>query len=111
MAEPVEPSALVPESARTPWSPQYPVSEQLPWVPGAEKGKIVQAIGAVGEYQGKRQLTLTAPLRILPASAGSVEQFLPRIARKPDELWAWIDQQRLAATRGDSQRSCGVATI
>lgn len=73
-------------------------SEQLPWVAGAEKGKVVQAIGTVGEYQGKRQLTLTAPLRVLPSSAGSVEQFLPRIARKPDELWAWIDQQRSTLT-------------
>jgi 3'-5' exoribonuclease len=71
-------------------------SEQLPWVAGAERGKIVQAIGTVGEYQGKRQLTLSAPLRVLPASAGSAEQFLPRIARKSEELWAWIDQQRSA---------------
>ena len=73
-------------------------SEQLPWVAGAEKGKIVQAIGNVGEYQGKRQITLTAPLRVLPSSAGRVEQFLPRIERKPDELWAWIGPQRSALT-------------
>jgi 3'-5' exoribonuclease len=75
-------------------------SEQLPWVAGAEKGKIVQAIGTVGEYQGKRQLTLTAPLRVLPALAASAEQFLPRVARRTEELWAWIDQQRatLAST-------------
>lgn len=73
-------------------------SEQLPWVAGAEKGKIVQAIGTVGEYQGKRQLTLSAPLRVLPASAGSADQFLPRITRKTQELWAWIDQQRSALT-------------
>lgn len=69
-------------------------SEQLQWVAGAEKGKIVQAIGTVSDYQGKRQLTLSAPLRVLPASAGSADQFLPRIARKTDEMWAWIDQQR-----------------
>jgi 3'-5' exoribonuclease len=73
-------------------------SEQLPWVAGAEKGRIVQAIGTVGEYQGKRQLSLTAPLRVLPSSAASAEQFLPRIARRTDELWAWIDQQRAALT-------------
>jgi 3'-5' exoribonuclease len=73
-------------------------SEQLSWVAGAEKGKVVQAIGTVGEYQGKRQLALTAPLRVLPSSAANAEQFLPRIARKTEELWAWIDQQRTVLT-------------
>ena len=73
-------------------------SEQLSWVAGAEKGKIVQVIGTVGEYQGKRQLTLTAPVRVLPPAAGSAEQFLPHIARKTEELWAWIDEQRAALT-------------
>lgn len=73
-------------------------SEQLAWVAGAEKGKIVQVIGTVGEYQGKRQLTLTAPVRVLPTAAGSAEQFLPRIGRSAEELWAWIDAQRVALT-------------
>ncbi len=73
-------------------------SEQLSWVAGAERGKIVQAIGNVGEYQGKRQLTLSAPLRVLPSSSGSIEQFLPRIQRRPDELWGWVDQQRATLT-------------
>ncbi|MBW7932021.1 MAG: HD domain-containing protein [Gemmatimonadaceae bacterium] len=71
-------------------------SEQLSWVAGADKGKVVQVIGTVGEYQGKRQLTLSAPVRVLPASAASADQFLPRIARKTEELWAWVDQQRSA---------------
>lgn len=71
-------------------------SEQLPWVAGAERGKVVQVIGTVGEYQGKRQLTLSAPLRVLPATAASAEQFLPRISRASEELWGWIDQQRSA---------------
>ncbi len=73
-------------------------SEHLPWVAGAEKGKIVQAIGTVTEYQGKRQLALSAPLRVLPASAGKADQFLPRIGRKTEELWAWVDQQRASLT-------------
>ncbi len=73
-------------------------SEQLPWVAGAEKGRVVQAIGSIGEYQGKRQLTLTAPLRVLPSSAASAESFLPRIARKTEDLWGWVDQQRAALT-------------
>lgn len=70
--------------------------EHLPWVAGADKGKVVQVIGTVGEYQGKKQLTLTAPLRVLPTSAQNAEQFLPRIARKTEELWGWVDQQRAA---------------
>lgn len=72
-------------------------SEQLAWVTGAEKGRIVQVIGTVGEYQGKRQLNLTAPLRVLPGAA-SIEQFLPRISQPPEELWGWIDAQRSALT-------------
>jgi len=70
--------------------------EQLPWVAGAVKGAVVQVIGAVNEYAGKRQLTLTAPLRVLPRDASRAESFLPHIARKTEELWNWIDQQRTA---------------
>ncbi len=73
-------------------------TEQLSWVAGATKGAVVQAIGTVSEYAGKRQLTLTAPLRVLPSDSVRAESFLPRIARKPEELWGWVDQQRSALT-------------
>lgn len=73
-------------------------TEQLSWVAGAVKGMVVQAIGTVGEYAGKRQLSLTAPLRVLPRDGANVESFLPRIARKTEELWHWVDQQRAALT-------------
>lgn len=73
-------------------------TEQLSWVAGAVKGTVVQAIGTVGEYAGKRQLSLTAPLRILPRDSAHVESFLPRITRKTEELWNWVDQQRVALT-------------
>ena len=73
-------------------------TEQLSWVAGAAKGAVVQAIGNVSEYAGKRQLTLTAPLRVLPSDSVRAESFLPRIARKPEELWGWVDQQRSALT-------------
>ncbi len=72
--------------------------EQLPWVTGATKGTVVQVIGTVGEYAGKRQLALTAPVRVLPKDAARAESFLPHIARKTEELWHWIDQQRAALT-------------
>ena len=71
-------------------------SEQLPWVAGADKGKVVQAIGTVEDYAGRRQLKLTAPLRVLPSSAGIAEQFLPHITRDTAELWDWVDQARTA---------------
>lgn len=71
-------------------------SEQLSWVAGAIRGAVVQAIGTVGEYAGKRQLALTAPLRVLPRDSARAESFLPHITRKPDELWDWVDQQRMA---------------
>ena len=73
-------------------------TEQLSWVAGAVKGTVVQAIGTVGEYAGKRQLSLTAPLRVLPRDSANGEWFLPRIARKTEELWHWVDQQRAALT-------------
>ena len=69
-------------------------TEQLSWVAGAVKGVIVQAIGTVGEYAGKRQLSLTAPLRVLPRDTVNAEAFLPRIAQSTEELWHWVDQQR-----------------
>jgi len=73
-------------------------TEQLSWVAGAVKGTVVQAIGTVSEYAGKRQLSLTAPLRVLPRDSANIESFLPRIARKTEELWHWVDQQRAALT-------------
>lgn len=73
-------------------------TEQLSWVAGAVKGTVVQVIGTVGEYAGKRQLSLTAPLRVLPRDSAHIEAFLPRITRKTEELWGWVDQQRAALT-------------
>jgi len=73
-------------------------TEQLSWVAGAVKGVVVQAIGTVGEYAGKRQLSLTAPLRVLPRDSAHIESFLPHITRKTEELWNWVDQQRVAIT-------------
>lgn len=73
-------------------------TEHLSWVAGATRGAVVQVIGTVGEYAGKRQLTLTAPVRVLPRESVRAESFLPRISRKPEELWNWVDQQRAALT-------------
>ena len=67
---------------------------QLDWAAGAEKGRVVQVIGEVAAFHGKRQLRLTAPLRVLPDALVRPEHFLPRIAVATDTLWDWIDRAR-----------------
>lgn len=71
-------------------------SSQLEWVDGAQKGAVVQALGQIGVYQktGKRQIQLTGPVRVIPATQVRAEEFLPRIAGDPDRLWHWIDKVR-----------------
>lgn len=71
-------------------------SNQREWAEGTARGRVVQAIGQVATYQrtGKRQLQLTAPLRVLPEESVNPEDFLPRIATPPEKLWDWIDRTR-----------------
>jgi 3'-5' exoribonuclease len=73
-------------------------AEQLAWAEGAERGAVVQATGHVSVYgrngHSKRQLTLTAPLRVLPAAKVRAEDFLPRIAGDCTRLWDWVDRTR-----------------
>jgi 3'-5' exoribonuclease len=64
------------------------------WADGAVPGTIVQAIGHVSSYDSKRQLKLTAPLRVLPKSEARLEDFLPRIAQDPAALWDHLDKFR-----------------
>ena len=58
-------------------------SDKLEWADGARSGKVVQAIGDITIYSktgaGKKQLSLTGPVRILPDEVFSAEQFLPSI--------------------------------
>lgn len=75
--------------------------EQLAWIEGVKTGSVVQAIGAVETYQGRRQLKLTAPLRVVAASAASLEEFLPRIAVETSRLWDQVDKWR--AEMGSAQ--------
>jgi 3'-5' exoribonuclease len=68
--------------------------EQLPWVEGVKPGSVVQVIGAIEIYQGKRQLKFTAPLRIVANGAINLDEFLPRIKGDVAELWAIVDEWR-----------------
>src|SRR6476646_3842282 len=69
---------------------------QREWADGADRGRVVQAIGQVGLYAktGKRQIQLTGPLRVLPAEHVDLHAFLPRIAGDTTKLWDWIDKRR-----------------
>lgn len=67
---------------------------QLDWIAGAEKGRVVQVIGEIGAFQRRRQLRITGPLRVLPAESVHPEGCLPRIAIPTEQLWDWIDKAR-----------------
>ena len=64
------------------------------WADGAVPGTIVQAIGQISSYDSKRQLKLTAPLRLLPRDGASLDDFLPRISQDPSALWDHLDKMR-----------------
>lgn len=78
--------------------------EQVPLVQGVRPGQVVQTIGVIEEYQGRRQLKLTAPPRVVPAGAATIDEFLPRITQPAEELWAKVDAWR-AEMRGSLRRA------
>lgn len=68
--------------------------EQLPFLEGVKAGSIVQVIGAVESYQGRRQLKITAPLRVVAPSAVNIDEFLPRVNVDAAKLWDTVDKWR-----------------
>ncbi|MBX3134344.1 MAG: HD domain-containing protein [Gemmatimonadaceae bacterium] len=73
--------------------------EMVPQVAAVKPGHVVQVIGVIEEYAGRRQLKLTAPPRVVPTGSADIEQFLPRIRVPEQELWAKVDAWR-AEMRG-----------
>ncbi len=75
-------------------------ANQREWADGADRGRVVQAIGQVGVYAktGKRQIQLTGPLRVLPHEQVDLQAFLPRIAGDTVKLWDWVDKRRAELT-------------
>ena len=73
-------------------------SERLDWAAGAEKGKVVQVVGDIGAFgdEGarKRQLQVSAPLRVLPPNEFDPSEFLPRVEMSFERLWDGIDKLR-----------------
>lgn len=72
-------------------------SDKLDWAAGADRGKIVQAIGDIALYgrngTAKRQLALSAPLRVIPDNQVDPLSFLESVG-DCTQLWDWIDRQR-----------------
>jgi 3'-5' exoribonuclease len=79
-------------TGRIPTAPVW--LNQIDWVAGAEKGRVVQVIGEIGAFQRRRQLRLSGPLRVLPEESVVPEGFLPRIGVATEQLWDWIDRAR-----------------
>jgi 3'-5' exoribonuclease len=73
-------------------------SDKLEWADGAMPGRVVQAIGNVATYAKggtqKRQLQLSAPVRVVNESLVNLEEFLPRIDGDCVQLWNWVDRTR-----------------
>ena len=67
--------------------------KDLPFVEGVRRGHVVQVIGDVAEYRGRRQLRVTAPLRLLPAGAVDVTQLLPTVG-DVTRYWEVLDGWR-----------------
>ncbi|HEX5437883.1 MAG TPA: HD domain-containing protein [Gemmatimonadaceae bacterium] len=68
------------------------------WVDGAERGAIVQVIGHIASYEAngtsKRQLALTAPVRLVSPESARIEEFLPAIEGDITKLWDALDRYR-----------------
>ncbi len=72
-------------------------SNNKTWADGAERGAVVEAVGQISFYgtgaASKRQLNVSAPLRIVPAGQVDVNAFLPSIG-DCTRLWAHLDKMR-----------------
>lgn len=73
-------------------------ADKLAWAEGAERGRVVQVIGDVSAFRGKRQIQITSPLRVIPDQDVRLDEFVARIAEDPERLWDWIDRTRLEMT-------------
>ena len=75
-------------------------ANQRDWADGADRGRVVQAIGQVGVYAktGKRQIQLSGPLRVVPKDQVDLHAFLPRITGDVVKLWDWVDKRRAEMT-------------
>ncbi|MES2522845.1 MAG: HD domain-containing protein [Gemmatimonadota bacterium] len=84
-------------------------SEKLDWCSGADRGRVVQVIGDIGQFGDesarKRQLQVTAPLRVLPVDQFDPADFLERITVETDRVWEAIDKMRFAISAPSIRRA------
>jgi 3'-5' exoribonuclease len=84
-------------------------SERLDWCVGADKGRVVQVIGDISLFGAdgnrRRQLELTAPLRVLPAEQFDPTEFLPRIELDTEKVWDAFDKLRAGITTASVRRA------
>lgn len=72
-------------------------SSNKTWADGAERGTVVEAVGQISFYgtgaSSKRQLNVSAPLRVVPSAQVDVNAFLPSVG-DCSRLWAHVDKMR-----------------
>src|SRR5256885_8745465 len=78
-------------TGRLPSAPFF--DKDLPYVEGVRRGHVVQVIGEIAEYRGRRQLRVTAPLRLLPDGAVDLSQLLPTVG-DVTRYWEVLDGWR-----------------
>lgn len=64
------------------------------WCDRVVKGSVVQVIGNIADYQGKRQLQLTQAPALIPTDQLRLEEYLPAIPYPAARLWESLDAQR-----------------
>jgi 3'-5' exoribonuclease len=67
-------------------------AEDQPRIAGIERGAVVQVIGEVGEYNGRRQLKVSS-IRVLPRGAVDWRQLLPSVGDVAP-YWDTLDRWR-----------------
>lgn len=82
-------------------------SSNKTWADGAERGAVVEVVGSISYYgkgaASKRQLDVSAPLRIIPSASVDVNAFLPSIG-DCTRLWAHLDKTRGEMTSSSLRR-------
>ena len=68
--------------------------EQVAAMAGIKAGMVVQVIGTVEFYLGRRQIKLSTPPRVVPSAAINLDDFLPRIRQSTESLWSQVDAWR-----------------
>ena len=82
-------------------------SNNKTWADGAERGSVVEVVGSISYYgkgaSSKRQLDISAPLRVVPSGSVDVNSFLPSIG-DCTKYWAHVDKMRAEMTSATLRR-------